>query len=257
MRKDNTALYSAIFIVALIARLFELILDPLLMRDSARYLHLAEIWFNTGDYSKTLVENTVVPPLPLFTIKEMMRWGYPAEIAGRSIALFLNSLIPVIGYAIAYKIFPKKLVVFACAFLFILNPTLISYSIQPLRENYYLFFLALTIYAVLKAMDNSSATNWMIVGCLSATAFFCRYEALELLLLCSAVLILLCFKKRISYKRALLNIVFLYCGTGITILLLLATTNFDISFVSKISHYKQSFEENVFDNLLYDSSKGY
>ena len=191
-KKDWTiVIVTGFYLISLTVRIIKLILDPVLLRDSAAYLKLAEIWYNSGDYLQTTVNSFVVPPLPIYTIRKMMEWEYSSEVAGRSIALFLNSMLPVLGYIALSKLFKSKAIRFTGVLFLLLHPSLVSYSIQPLRENYYLFFSGLTIIAVIHAIQKNSLKDWGICGVLSAFTFFCRYEALELLLICPVILLFL------------------------------------------------------------------
>lgn len=237
---NSLAFLSALFVVALTARLFSLILDPLLQRDAASYLLLAERWQETGDYAQTLVGGvTPVPPLPLFTIVKMMDLGFQSEIGGRSIALFLGAMIPILGYYISYIVFKNSLISAISTLILIFHPNLVSYSIQPLRENFYLLFLGLTSIAFIKGIKYKKIKDWGLCGMILAFAVYSRYEALELLFFCPLVLLILWFKKKLSFKATTRFLCVLFMSFFATSVLLLSITNFNISFISKILEYHE------------------
>ena len=247
-------LFVIIFLIALTARIVKLILDPVIMRDSVLYLGLSEIWQRTGEYSQTIINDAIIPPLPLFAIKEVMACGFSSQIAGRSLSLFLGSIIPVLGFIIAVKLFKDKVIALICAAVFILHPNLVSYSIHPLRENYYLFFAGIAIIEIINAVKNRNITDWCLVGIFASFAMFCRYEALEFTIICPLILLFSCLKKRISAKKVIRSLAAFFVGYAVTFTILLSMIDFDLSFVKKISHYGQEMvPENVFDNIVYDN----
>lgn len=247
--------YILIFSVSLILRLIKLILDPVMMRDSALYLEIAENWHKTGNYSTTLIDDVIVPPLPIFAIKKGIDWGLSSEIAGRSIALFLGSMIPVLGYIIALKIFKKKAFAFICVALLVLHPTLISYSIEPLRENYYLFFCGVLIIAIIRTLEEGKTYLWIVIGLLSTVLIFCRYEAMESILISLFVLLYSLINKRISLNKTFICGTLYLCSLTASFVILLSITNYDLSFILKISKYSEKAIPDVFDYYLQDNSQ--
>lgn len=223
--------------------MLSLILDPMLQRDAALYLSLAERWQETGEYVQTMADGTVVPPFPLYTIMKLMNWGLDSEIAGRSIALFLGAMIPVLGYIVSYLIFNDVLVSGISTVLFIFHPTLISYSIQPLRENYYLFFLGLTIVAGIKGIKDHKIKDWGLCGVFLSFSIFSRYESMEMLIVFPLLLLILFFSRKTNLKKTA-TLLFAFFATNIlTSGVLLSITDFDLSFITKISEYKKRMIE--------------
>lgn len=239
------AVLSAIFLVALAARLLCMILEPLLQRDAALYLTLTERWHETGDYAETIVTGIIEPPFPLFTIKKMMDWGIPVEIAGRSIALFLGSMIPVIGYCISCKVFKDALISGISTLLFILHPALVSYSVQPLRESFYLFFWGLTVMEAINGIVYGRYKDWMLCGVFLAFGFYCRYESLELLAFCPMVVCYMVFKNKLRIRKAMMFLFVFFFSMAATGVLLLNITDFDLSFITKISTYSDRMIEQT------------
>lgn len=193
-----------IFTISLILRIFKLVLDPVPMRDSTFYLSLAREWLDNGMILNTDFHG---PLLPIYTIKELARFtDIDIEIAGRSLALFLGSMIPALGYFISYKIFDDRKISVICAIILMLHPNLISYSIEPLRDSPYLFFEELIILEAIIAIKERKTLNWFFCGIFSTLAFFCRLEALEYLLIIPLVIFYLYLKNYFSLRKFALNI---------------------------------------------------
>ena len=226
-----------IYCCAAAYRLLKLIIDPLLLRDSSLYLSLSESWLETNDYTVLLGETTTVPPLHLFLIKEMMKMGFSSEPGGRSIAIVLGSLIPVLGYYTVLKLFKNKRLATISAVLFVTHPTLVSYSIQPLRENLYLACLGLTIIELIYAIRNNKSYNWFLSGCCISLTFFCRYEAIEFLFLGIVYLSYWLFSRKLKATQFACFICLFITGFVIASLFLFSLIRYDVSFVKKIPSY--------------------
>ena len=228
---------STIYVIALAVRLLKLIIDPLLQRDAALYLSLSEMWQTSGNYSQSIASGTIVPPFPLFIFVKMIDYGFDAEIGGRSVSLVLSSLIPVLGSVISFKLFKNSLITIITTFILIVHPVLLSYSIQPLRENFYLFFWGVTILAAINGIKNKRMKDWGICGLFLSLSFFCRYEALEGLIIYPILIVYLFLMKKINRKNAIVSLIVFFATTFLSSILLLATIDFDLTFIKNISKY--------------------
>ena len=231
-----------IFLVSLAIRLAKLIVDPLIMRDAAQYLDLAEIWFESGRYSDTFLFGNVIPPLHLFSIKEMMQFGFSSDLCGRSFALFFGSAIPVLGFLAAYRIRHRIGMALLLAGILAVNPSLVSYSIQPMRENYYMFSMGVILILAIDAWKSQSHMQWALCGVMCAVAVFCRYEALEMIVILPIVMLMAKWKQHLSYHHLANNLVFFFLAIGSSTILLLSMTGFDASFLTKIVRYGGDIE---------------
>lgn len=236
-------LYCLIFLLALCVRIIRLIIAPLLSRDAVQYLNQAVLWSQTNDYSSFLrLGINPQPPLPIWTIKKLMFLGFGAETSGRALGIFTGALIPVIGFVLAEKITKNIFVGIVSASILILHPSLIAYSIQPLRENYYLLFSCLFLVYLTEAVKRNASTYWLGCGLIMALCFFCRYEAIELAFITPLLIILLRISHRITTKDALKNELCCIIGIAIATTLLLSMVDYDCSFISKINMYTNIME---------------
>lgn len=257
--KDKKGLYRqivvlVIFLVGLAFRLVKLILDPLLLRDSITYLNQADNWLRTNDFFQSL--NSEFPPIPVYTIKELAKLVYSTELAGRSLSLFLGSLIPVLAYFITLKLARKEYVALASAFLFVFNPKLIAYSIQPLRENHYLFFQSLVFLFMVDGIKSGRMIQWFMTGCFIVFAVYCRFEALENILILSFILFFMVLRKKLTIRKMSCELCSVMLGICVSFCVLLPTINYDVRFFSRLFRYKNDLIQKYdFENSVYDYSE--
>jgi dolichyl-phosphate-mannose--protein O-mannosyl transferase len=223
-----------LFLLSLSLRLIKLILDPVLTRDSALYITLAKEWANNGFLQNNEYN---VPLLPIYAMKEADCFIENTEIAGRSIALFLGSLIPVIGYVISKNLFKDKKKAIICTLILMLHPNLISYSTQPLRESPYLFFEGLILLALIKGIKNRKYIFWLLSGVLSALAFYCRLEALEFTLIIPLFIVYFILNKDICLRKASIFISLFYLSFFLSFFMIPFLTDINMSFVLRILVY--------------------
>ena len=220
-----------IFATALAFRLFKLVLDPGLGRDSTLYLAWADSWFDTGNYLFYELDGpTRIPPLVPWAIKTAMTFGFSAEITGRAISQFLGSLIPVAGFFFALKISRNIRISLLAAFVLIIHPQLVEFAVQPQRDNIYLLFNAILLMVATDAMVNDSTLEWGACGILLSLAVFCRHEAFEFALLVPLVLLLLFFFKKIKFRQVFVRSAVFFAFFAMTFLLLLSFVDFDYKF---------------------------
>ena len=237
VKRNNRIVYAALFLGALSARLLKMMLDPMLLRDSAFYLSLAERWTAEG-YSQTVIDGTVIiPPFPIYCITKLMACNFSAEIAGRSISMFLGSIIPLLGYIIAYKIFKKNIIAVITAVLLIIHPSLVSYSTQPLRESYYLFFMGLLIIEIVNGIKEGKIKYWGLCGFFLSFALFCRYESIEFILFCPLIILYLFLRRNIDQKKFIKDLSSFFLALLVTSGLLLSITSYNLLFISNIAKY--------------------
>jgi len=214
----------------------KLFIDPGLQRDPTLYLVWAKSWYETGDFHFVQVSGDMVrtPMFPIWALKVLMSSGLGGEVAGRALSLFLGSMIPVIGFVIALRVFQNIRIALVTALLLAIQPDLVPYSIQPLRENFYVFFEALLLLMIVESVRKGTYFNWCVCGVLVSFISFCRYEGMEFILIVPFVIVGTAVIDGIKRKRVLRNIAFFSICFGITSIILLSLSNFEIGIVSKI-----------------------
>lgn len=239
--KDKTKWWISIFlfIVSLLIRIIKLATDPLLMRDAANYLLMAERWFDSNNYDLTFRQysGVVVPPLPVWIIKQTMIFGFGSEITGRAINLFAGSIIPVVAFILFYNISRRIKLSTATGLLISINPNLVSCSIQPLRENLYLVFCIIALVYLTKSSKGIISGLYCLWGAVFCIlSIFCRYEAFELIPLCIAI-ILLHFKTHRSLPLLINNLICYGIGMISSSIIFFYIIGCDLSFINRIRHF--------------------
>lgn len=244
-----------VFIVGLFLRILKLAIDPLLLRDSVFYLNQAEAWSESGKYQAIIQDgNGITPPLPIYLIKEIMAWGYNAEIAGRSISMFLGSMVPVLGYVIAIKVFKDVWTALLCAFLLCLHPSLVSISTQPIRENQYLFCIGVVAICLIDGIIQQRLRYFFWGGVFLSIAIYSRYEALEMLIIVPLIVLFLALRKIMPARYLYSCLTMFYVSCFLSCCILLSIVDFDMSFITKLAFYKDSLvQKNDFENLIYNN----
>jgi len=217
-----------IFISALLVRMIKIVLDPSLPRDGALYLLHVEHWIDTGDYYFNFFDRVKLPPpFPLWIIKKMTLAGFNSEIAGRSISMFFGSLVPVVAFLFTFRVCRNIRIAILAALLLVIQPDLVLYSGQPLRENTYLFFNGMLLLMFAEIMIKDSILKWGACGIFLALSAFCRSEALEFLVIIPLFLAALFLFKKIKLKEAVLNAAAFFLFLCLTSVLLWSCTDFE------------------------------
>lgn len=225
-----------IYAAALLARLGKLLIDPSLVRDAALYLNWVNSWVETGDfYFLVLGKAPLVPPVSLWSIKTMVELtGVDAETAGRALSLFLGSLVPVIGFYFALRFTRSIRIALVSALLLVIHPRLVEFSVQPIRENWYIFFNAALLFVLCEAVRRSSVVKWGACGVFLALSAFSRFEGLEFVPVVALVLLLLWFFRKITLKEMVLSGLVFCLALGATALLVMWSVDFDYRFFTRI-----------------------
>ena len=224
-----------IFAASLLFRLMKLIIDPGFVRDSTLYLQWARHWYETGDYHFTILNAPVKSVVfPIWVVKKLMSSGFSEEIVGRALSLFLGSMIPVIGFAIAMRACRNIRLALVTALLLAIHPDLVPYSVQPMRENFYIFFEALLLLMIVESIKNGTACNWGACGIFVSFISFCRYEGMEFILIVPFVIVAMAVINKTKRKRMLLNIAFFSICFCVTSVSLLSLSDFETGIESKI-----------------------
>ena len=98
-------------------------------------------------------------------------------------------------------LFKKYAIAFIVAALLILNPVLISFSTQPMRENNYLFFQGLMFCFLIASVKKIGMISSALCGLFCIISVFCRYEAIETLFLCPLIFYLVLRHNKLKVKN--------------------------------------------------------
>ena len=232
-----------IYATALLVRAVKITLDPALARDAGVYLSWVEHWIETDDYFYSFFGRVgLVPPLSLWMIKTLTLTGLPTEIAGRSISMFLGSLVPVVGFFFTWRVCRNIRIALLAALVLILHPNLVEYSCQPLRESCYAFFNCFLLFMFIEAVRKSTVYNWAACGIALSLTAYCRFEALEFMLFVPLILAALCWFRKMKWKEAVCSAAVFYLFFCLTSVLLLACVDFDSRFLIRpLEHIAQIF----------------
>jgi len=114
----------------------------------------------------------------------------------------------------------------------IVHPRLVEFSVQPIRENWYIFFIAALVFVLCEAVRKSTVLKWGACGIFLGLSTFSRLEAMEFFPVAALILLFLVFFKKISLKEMLLSGIALCLTFGATALLVLWGIDFDSRFLS-------------------------
>lgn len=184
--------------------------DPTVSRDGSLYIHLSQIWYETGSFQGVNDSLTGIwlPPLFLYLIKSLMYMGLSAELAGVWLNLTLGTFTPLLVYGIAYETTQKKNVSVCAALLIAVNPSMNALSVEVQRDMIYLFFAGLTLWLLTAGVRRQKWYFWFFSGFPASCAILTRFETLEFLVIVPLSLFLLFLGKFCSWKKVL-------CYTGI------------------------------------------
>ena len=122
------------------------------------------------------------------------------------------------------------------------HPSLVSYSIQPMRENYYMVSMGLLLIFAIDAWKRKSQMKWMLCGVMCAVAVFCRYEALEMMIILPVVMVMAKWKQHLSSHHLVMNLASFFLAIAVSTIVLLSITGYDASFLKKIIRYGGDIE---------------
>ena len=207
-----------LFLASIAIKLIALRLEPGLGRDACLYLHMAKIWGETGSYEELLpllpkIER--IPPLLPFLIKSITAAGIPAETAGLFLNIILGSLVPLIGFGIAFETTRNREISLVTALLLAVHPQINDLSTEIQRDAPYLFFSGCAAWLALAGLLRKKILPWCGAGVALAFALLLRYEAAELLLLAAAAAFVFALVRRLSWKQAVSYGAVLVVCTGI------------------------------------------
>ena len=192
---------------------------PLLERDSVGYVNAAAVWAATGKYTVPQF-----PPLPCYLIKLLIQLGLAPETAARLYAFVPGCLVPVVAYALAMESTGNRRIARYAAIFFIFHPTLLFFSVMPIRDSLYILLAGLSLWIGLRAVRHQETRLWILYACCCALAWCCRHEGMEFLPLTALILFIELIRKRYTWRKAALHF--------LLVLLITPTLWFTIGFLT-------------------------
>jgi hypothetical protein len=147
--------------------------------EGAEYARLAENLRSGAGYVGLVTPGPQLnfnPLFPLLIAATSFFTHNNFELAGRLVALILGGLLPLPVFGIATRLFNRR-VGFIAAILALLHPLLIHLSFTVFSEGPYTTLLLSAIYFALRAVQQSSIRNWLLVGAAFGAAWLLRAEA--------------------------------------------------------------------------------
>jgi hypothetical protein len=151
--------------------------------ESAEYARLAENLRNGIGFVGLAMPGTDLLFSPLYpaliAAASCVTSNY--EWAARLVSLFLCSLVPLLVFGIASRLFSLRIAVIA-ALLTMLHPLLVNLSFTGYSEGPYITLLLAATYVVVRALNYPSNGAWVLVGAIFGLAYLLRAEAVAIFL---------------------------------------------------------------------------
>jgi 4-amino-4-deoxy-L-arabinose transferase-like glycosyltransferase len=146
--------------------------------EGAEYARIAENLRNGVGYVGLVTPGSELLFNPLFPllIAGTSFFTHNYELAGRLVTLIMGALLPLPVFGIASRLFNRR-VGFIAAVLTVLHPLLIHLSFTVFSEGPYTTLLLTGVYLVVRALDRSSTTLWLLVGGVFGLSYLLRAEA--------------------------------------------------------------------------------
>src|SRR5712692_8602612 len=146
--------------------------------EGAEYARIAENLRNGVGYVGLVTPGAQLNFNPLFPLMiagaSFVTHNY--ELAGRLVTLLMGALLPLPVFGIASRLFNRR-VGFIAATLTLLHPLLVHLSFTVFSEGPYATLLLSATYLVVRALDQSSTRNWLLVGVTFGLTWLLRAEA--------------------------------------------------------------------------------
>ncbi len=211
--------WLVVLLLALGLRISGYWLDPIMSRDSARYLLMAEEWLEAGSFENFFIQegHITVAPLWLLVLKCCISIGISPEFCGIAINIISGVLIVAAIGVLTMVLTESRFMALLSGFLAAIHPTLIQYSIMLQRENLYLLATILFLICFFKTATTKKMSYLIGAGAFAMLAFLTRFEALELNFLILAALIIWLYQGTMPRLRLLFYIVVGYGGIQLVV----------------------------------------
>jgi len=198
----GSLLPAAVVVAAVALRLFNLHYVSALTRDSCYYLEIAEVIGGRG--WAALLSDCHTPPLFLIVLSTLKVLGVDLLFGGVALNIVLGAVLVVFVYRLAYFVTARREVALLAMLLAAVNPALIGFSTEIIRENLYLLCMFGGALLILHYVGSGRVIFIALSAVFFAAAFLTRFEALEALFLIPLFLVVAAPKKffRLGNLRA-------------------------------------------------------
>lgn len=219
---------------------------PIPSRDGVGYANMIAEWYHCGDFdvlgNRWLLKETFIPPFLLFIGKVMMQCGFSQYSGVLYLNMILGSLLPIIIFCCAKKLWPQYPGRAYIATLFTaIHPSIIAFSADLLRESSYIFFIACTFYFWLTMYKEKQCFPAIITGIMAALTTLCRYEGFELYPMLLITIITGIIMQEFKPRQGVFMMLSLVGGVLAAYLLFFFVAGIDLKFfmawLGKILHY--------------------
>lgn len=203
-----------ITILAFSLRLGLAVSIPYLKRDEIYYFNMVDNWIKYGISDWNLMNqgaSNIPPLLPLILYIFKINFNASMVVVGRLLLVLVGSLLPLIIYGIVKNIFQKKNTALIAALIIAVHPMIIRYGVLILRDGFYLFTIASTLYFATYAVNlNSekiskySCLYWSIASWFIVLGTLFRKEGIELFI---GIIIWFAINIAINYKNKKLDLI--------------------------------------------------
>ena len=146
--------------------------------EGAEYARIAENLRNGVGYVGLVTPGPQLNFNPLFPLliagTSFVTRNY--ELAGRLVALVMGALLPLPVFGVGSRLFNRR-VGFIAAALALLHPLLVHLSFTVFSEGPYTTLFLSAVYFVVRALNDSSIGNWLLVGGAFGLTYLVRAEA--------------------------------------------------------------------------------
>ncbi len=214
---ENWVLLS-LFLFALVPRLIMLNFANGSSDDSYYYIHVARI-LGEGDYSYRgafyYLGLNIYPAILLFLHRMGLDWLHAGMLWGVTISAF--TVLPLYGWV--KRLFDQRVAIVA-SFLFAIHPDFIEYSIDPIREPTYWFFVSLFLYFGWRSITESKIWLYSSLGLTFCLAIHTRSESWILLIPFSFWYLVQFFSNRVPKRIMIIGLLVMVSVTPLLLLIL-------------------------------------
>ena len=174
----NRRAILSLFISSLAIRLVWLLSYPrVIENEGAQYLRLAQNLFAYRGYMAMRGPVTMVSPLYSLLIGVASFLTPAPEFAGRLISLLAGTILPVLIFFIALKIYGYRSA-YAAGILAVVHPLLIALSATVYSEGLYMALLMAALYATIVTFEGGHRMAPVFAGTCAGLAYLTRPEGL-------------------------------------------------------------------------------